>query len=150
MQYSGDLGGTKFETLKILHFLGFILGFGGGIGNMVSGIKLSNLPPDSAPAVGQFQFTMGRISTFGIILLWLTGIAMVVLSYGWSVFSSQLFVYKFSAVVLMTIFSIAANVTVEKARKAKMPPDERRMKMLGMGIGVAAFIALTLAVFNFS
>ena len=139
-----------FETLKIIHFLGIILGFGGGIGNMVGGIKLSNLPPESVPALGRYQFTMGRISTFGLILLWLTGIAMVSLSSGWAVFSDQLFVFKFTAVVLMTLLSIAANITVEKARKARMPPDQQRMKILGTGIMALATIALIFAVFNFS
>ncbi len=139
-----------FETLKIIHFLGLILAFAGGIGNMVAGMKLSAIPPEGAPLVGAFRFTLGGISTVGLVLLWLTGIWMVSLNYGWAIFSDNNFVLKFAAVLIVTGFSIAANITVVRARKAAAPPDAARMKMLGQGALFFAFLALILAVLSFS
>ena len=139
-----------FETLKIIHFSGLILAFAGGIGNMVAGMKLSTIPPEGAPAVGAFRFALGRISTLGLILLWLTGIWMVSLNDGWAIFSDLTFVLKFAAVLVVTGFSIAANITVARATKADTPPDSARMKMIGQGALFFAFLALILAVLSFS
>ncbi|MGR3343920.1 MAG: hypothetical protein ACU0DI_11955 [Paracoccaceae bacterium] len=73
---------------------------------MVAGLKLSAVPPESAAAVGAFRVTMGRMSTLGLILLWLTGIWMVSLNDGWAVFDDLTFVLKFAAVLVVTGFSI--------------------------------------------
>jgi len=139
-----------FETLKIIHFLGLILAFAGGIGNMVAGMKLSSIPSESARAVGMFRLTMGKFSTLGLILLWITGIAMVSLTSGWAVFADLTFVLKFAAVLVVTGFSIAANITVARASKAATPPDAARMNMIGQGAMTFAFVATILAVIAFS
>jgi uncharacterized membrane protein len=139
-----------FETLKIFHLLGLILAFAGGIGNMFAGMKLSAIPPEGARAVGGFRISLGKLSTMGLILLWLTGVWMVATNGGWSVFDDLTFVLKFAAVLVVTGFSIAANITVARARKAATPPDAARMKMIGQGAMLFALVAMILAVITFA
>lgn len=138
-----------FETLLVLHFIGFIMGFGGGIGNAVSDAKLSGLPPENAKTVGAFYMTMGKISTIGLILLWITGLWMVNNSYGTAIFSDPVFAIKIAAVVGMTILSIMINLAVARARKAGGAPPER-IKTLGKYISILGLTALILAVVKFA
>jgi hypothetical protein len=61
-----------------------------------------------------------------------------------------MFRMKLVAVVLLTLVSVLANVTVVKARAAGAPPDANRMKTLGQAALTLAVLALILAVFAFT
>ena len=139
-----------FETIKILHFAGIILGFGGGIGNAVAAARLATLPPETGPIVGGFRAALGHISTLGIVILWLSGIALINMRGNQEILSDQVFQLKLAAVIILTGFSLVANLTVLAAKKAGAPPDPKRMELVGKGAMISAAIALILAVMAFN
>ena len=74
---------------------------------------------------------------------------MVAATNGTSAFESPTFLLKIAAGIVLTIFSIMANLTVSQAKKAGTPPDASRMKQLGIGSQAMAVLAIILAVFAF-
>lgn len=138
------------ELLKAIHFLSFSVAIGAGISNLALGARLSAFPPQAMPPLGGFRLLLGKLSTIGLILLWLTGIWMVAVTAGMGIPENQIFLWKLAAVIVLTVFSIAANLTVAKARKTGMPPDAQRMKRLGFGSQAMAILALILAVIAFN
>ena len=74
---------------------------------------------------------------------------MVAAMNGTRTFESPTFLLKIAAVIVLTIFSIMANLTVSQAKKAGIPPDASRMKQLGIGSQAMAVLAIILAVFAF-
>lgn len=139
-----------FELLKMIHFLSFSIAIGAGISSLVLAARLAGFPPQAMPQLGGFRLILGRLSTIGLLLLWLTGIAMIAATGGLKVFDNQVFLWKLGAVSVLTLFSITANVMVAKAKKAAKPPDARLMKRLGYWSQAMAILALTLAVVAFS
>ena len=137
-------------ALKLVHFIGVILGFVGGIGNAMADKRLSSVPPEAMPIVGAFREALAKLSSIGLLLLWLSGIAIIWGWHGWAVFESPLFSLKIAAVVVLTGFSLAANLTVLRARRAGTEPDPDRMRRIGMGAMSAGTVALILAVIRFS
>ncbi|MGR3291382.1 MAG: hypothetical protein ACU0C9_09345 [Paracoccaceae bacterium] len=138
------------ETLKIIHFLGLILGIGGGIANAIAATKLSGLPPQARPVVGGFRAALGKMSTIGLVLLWLTGISLLVSLDTDILLSDQTFLLKLAAVIVLTGFSVTANMTVMSARRSGKPPEPARMKKIGIGATVFGLLALVLAVLAFA
>lgn len=138
-----------FEVLKIIHFLSFSVAIGAGVSNLVLGTRLASFPPQAMPPLGGFRLLLGKLSTIGLVLLWLTGLSMIASANGMAV-NSTLFALKITAVVGLTILSIIANMTVAKAKKVAAPPDANLMKRLGLGSQAFAILALMLAVFAFA
>ena len=137
-------------ALKLVHFIGVILGFVGGIANAMAEKRLGGVPPEAMPTIAAFREALAKLSTIGLVLLWLSGIALIWGWYGWAVFESPLFSLKIAAVVVLSGFSLAANLTVLQARRAGTPPDPDRMRRIGMGAMTAGTVALILAVIRFS
>ncbi len=136
--------------LKIVHFAGLIMGFAGGIANAMAGKRLQGMPPEAMPRVQAFQEALGKLSAIGLLLLWLSGIAII---WGWrglAVFDDWVFNLKIAAVVVLTGFSLTASVTTARAKKAGTPPDPDRMRKIGMGAMSFGTLALILAVINFT
>jgi len=138
------------ELLKAIHFLSFSIAIGAGVSNLFLGARLAAFPPQAMPALGGYRLLLGKLSTLGLILLWLTGISMVAATGGMGVLDNQAFLWKLAAVVVLTVLSVAANLTVFKAKKAGRPPDANRMKHLGVGSQAMAILALILAVAAFN
>lgn len=137
------------ELLKIIHFLSFSVAIGAGVANLTLGARLASFPSEAMPPLGGFRLFLGKLSTIGLVLLWITGILMVAATNGTSTFESPTFLLKIAAVIVLTIFSIMANLTVSQAKKAGTPPDASRMKQLGIGSQAMAVLAIILAVFAF-
>ena len=138
------------EILKLLHFIGIILGIGGGLANAISAVRLAGLPPETGPIVGGFRQTLGKMSTIGLVILWLSGIALIINQKDAGLLSDTLFLLKLGAVIVLSGFSIAANITVISAKKAGGPPDAKRMENLGKGALLSGTVALVLAVLVFN
>lgn len=135
--------------LKAIHFLSFTVAIGAGISNLLLGARLTVFPPQAMPPLVGFRLFLGKLSTIGLILLWLTGIWMVTATHGFGVFENSAILLKLAFVVVLTILSIVANMTVAKAKKLGTPPDASRMKRLGFGSQAMAILALILAIVAF-
>lgn len=139
-----------YELLKMIHFLSFSAALGAGLCNQLVGLRLSTLPPDAMRPVGAIRLSFGAVSTIGLVLLWFTGLIMIVTAYGAALFLNTFFVLKIIAVLVLTALSIAANLTVSQAKKSGTPPDAQRMKRLGQSSLATGVIALIFAVLAFS
>lgn len=149
-QMDVKLGDTMLETLKIIHFLGLIMGIGGGMANALAASGLAAVPAGAHQIVGQFRASLGKMSTIGLIILWLSGIWMLLIAGADTLLDDRNFQLKLAAVIILTGFSIAANITVMQAKKAGGPPDAARMKLIGSGAMLFGLLALLMAVITFS
>ncbi len=135
---------------KIVHFLSFSVGIGGGVAAMLAGIRAKAAPVDAVPVLRGMQRTLGRISFAGILLLWLTGIYLVyAVKGGWGELNA-FFWLKFAAVLVLTGASLTAQyftLTAAKRDPAVMGP---RMAKIGMTASGAAVLALIFAVAAFN
>ncbi len=138
------------DLLKTIHFLSFAVAIGAGVSNLVLGARLSTFPPQAMPSLGGFRLLLGKLSTIGLILLWLSGIWMVAVTAGIGILDNQTFLWKLAAVAVLTVLSIVANLAVAKAKKTGIPPDANRMKRLGIGSQAMAILALILAIVAFN
>lgn len=138
------------ELLKIIHFLSFAAGIGAGLANMVSAAYLHALPAEAAPKALAFRLALSKISTVGLILLWLTGLTLIWIEHGTEILLSTAFLWKMAAVLALTAILIAINLNISRARASGTPPDPEKMKRLGLSAQVASITALCLAVVAFS
>ncbi len=138
------------EFLKIVHFFGVVMGLGGGMANAMAAKRLAAVPPEALPAIRSFREALGGLSTLGLVLLWLSGIAMVAGWHGPALFAQPLFSLKIGAVIVLSAISLASNLTIRQARKTGTKPSAQHMRRLLMGSLVFATLALVLAVINFS
>ncbi len=129
--------------LKIIHF--FCL-FGGGAASMGNGILMrkvmaSGKPPE--PLVADTMQRLGMIGLASIVLLWITGILMVLL-YGapanWTFYVKLLG----AALVLGSVSLI--SLTAARARREGGAPDPLRMKLLSNLAAIGAAVAVIFAV----
>ncbi len=138
-----------FDILKIIHFISFSIGIGGGIANAILGAKMAGLEPEAAAKIGLAARLIGRLSFGGLILLWITGLAMLSLAYdGWSGLPVT-FWLKIAFVVVLTIAASFAQLLVLGAQLKGRPPSPASMAKLGMIVTGSAVVAVILAVIAF-
>ena len=138
-----------FELLKIVHFLSFSVAIGAGVSNLALGARLATFPSEAMPTLGAFRLLLGKLSTVGLALLWITGLLMTAGSWGAGIYGTPAFLGKLAAVLVLTGFSIMANLTVAQAKRAGAAPDPLRMKRLAQGALTMAVLAVILAVVAF-
>ena len=134
-------------ALKIVHF--FCL-FGGGAAMMGNGILMRKVmaasgPPD--PLIADTMKRLGMIGLASIVLLWGTGIAMLLLggvTPGWP------FYVKLLAAAAVLAAVIMLSSTAAKAERSNQAPDFARMKMLSLVSSLGAALAVVFAVVAFS
>jgi uncharacterized membrane protein len=129
-------------ALKIVHFLALAVGLGGGVANGIVGAMAG--PRDPAVA-GQIQRRIGRLSFAALVLLWVTGVAMVATGPGLDLLGGW-FWLKMAAAVVLT----AAAVTVQVSVLAlPAPRAAARARPLGRVMTAAASLAVVFAVLAF-
>jgi hypothetical protein len=144
------MGDVMSEFLKIIHFLSFSVAIGAGVSNQILGIRMVGFAPDAMPKIGAIRLALGKATTYGLILLWITGLLLISTTSGMAILQNTGFLYKMVAVLILTAVSIMANMTIAQARKTGTPPDAARMKRLGISGLALAVVTLILAVLAFS
>lgn len=126
--------------LKIIHMFGLFAGGAAGIGN---GLLLKKVMESGGPPPAMVAQTMGIIGKIGfaaIILLWLSGLGMTLMSYDASVLDWTFWVKLAGATAVLVPVSMMTAIAV-KAEKSGTPPDLKRMKALSSiargGVGIA-------------
>lgn len=138
------------EFLKIIHFLALAAGVGGGMANGIIGARAAAADPAVKPVLGGLSGLIGRISAGALVLLWITGIALIYLAYdGWATLPGAFWV-KLVFVVVLSLLSLRMNLYVMQAARAKTPPPAARMKMLGQGASLASLLIVVFAVIAFT
>lgn len=133
---------------KIIHFLCFSVGIGGGTAAALIGIRAKGAPGDAVPVLRGVQKTLGRIAFGAIVLLWLTGVYMVYADKGGWAGLGTAFWLKMLAVVVLTAASLSAQyftLTASRRDPAKMGPVMAKIGMTATGSAVAALILAVIA-----
>ena len=136
-------------TVKIIHFLSFAIGIGGGVANMVIAMRAASVDAAMQMPLRAVQTTLGRLSFGTLILLWLTGVYMIYAANGGWAGLGTVFWMKIAAVLVLTAASFTMQYMVLTAARREPAMLARRMPQLGMTATGAAVAALALAVFAF-
>lgn len=134
--------------LVILHFFGLTIGMSVGWANMVMAGVIRKAAPQERAVLGRFAPAMGKVGLAGLVILWVSGIAIVMTRYGSFAILPRPFIIKLAAVVLLTIIVIYVHflqARVVKGDEAAMA----RIQMLGRMTGPLALIAIIFAVITF-
>ncbi|QKV18441.1 hypothetical protein [Oricola thermophila] len=134
---------------KIIHFLCFTAGVGGGIAAALVGARAKGAGPDTAPVLRGIQRTLGRIGFGAVILLWLSGIYLVHAIHGGWTGLGTVFWLKIVAVAVLTAASVTGQYIALTAARRDMTAMGPRMALIGMTATLAAITALILAVIAF-
>ena len=142
------VGVSLDHFLVIVHFIGLALGFSSGFGNMVLAGLIAKAPPQEKPVLGRVAPALGRLGVIGLVLLWSSGIAIVMTRYGGFAILPQPFIYKLTAVVLLTLTVIYINVLQPRAQRGDAAAMAR-IQTLGRLSGPLSLLAVIFAVITF-
>jgi hypothetical protein len=136
------------NTLLVLHFLGLSLGLSTGFANMVMAGLIAKAAPQEKPVLRRFPPAMARVGAIGLVLLWGSGIAIVLTRYGSFAILPRPFIVKLIAVVLLTAAVAYIHVLIPKAQGGDAAAMAR-IEVLGKATGPLALIAIIFAVITF-
>lgn len=137
------------QVLLFLHFLGLALGFAVSFANMVMGRLISKAAPPEKAILGRFPPTMSKLGRIGLILLWVTGVALVYVKWGGFGALSWEFYAKVAAVVLLTITTEYIHWLEWLVHKGQMAAVAR-IEAAGKVATILALAALAFAVLAFN
>ena len=134
--------------LVITHFIGLALGFTSGFTNMVLAGLIAKAAPNEKPVLARVAPAVGRLGVIGLGLLWASGITIVMIRYGGFSILPPTFVYKLTAVVLLTLTVVYINVLQPRAQKGDAAAMAR-IQTLGRLSGPLSLLAVIFAVITF-
>jgi uncharacterized membrane protein len=137
-------------TLKILHFLAFSIGIGGGLANMLAGMIGKRADVAAKPALGKLQARIGLASALALVVLWITGIWLVVARYPQIGALPLSFWLKMAAVVALTATAAKLQLNALAAGQSGTPPPAAQQKWLGMLATLFAVVAVIFAALAFT
>ena len=132
----------------VLHFLGLALGLSTGFANMVMAGLIAKAAPNEKAVLARFPPAMSRVGAIGLVLLWASGIAIVLTRYGTFSILPRPFIVKLSAVVLLTLIVGYIHVLMPRAQRGDAAATAR-IQTLGKITGPLALIAIIFAVITF-
>lgn len=135
------------DALPILHLLGLLMGAAGGISSMLIMRRALAAPPEQAGALRSVGPMLARLSTIGLVLMWITGLAMV-LEVGGFGGLPPLFWAKFLFVSTLTLAAIAIEITYAEIKKGNFAAASR-LPRLGPVAGISSLLAVIFAVLTF-
>lgn len=138
-----------FETLKIIHFLSLAVGIGGGAANGIIGARMAAAPDAAKPVLGGITGLIGRLSAGALALLWITGIALVLMTGGFAAMPTFFWV-KLAFVVVLTLVSIRLQMLSIRAARSGTPPPMKTMAQLGRFASVNSILIVVFAVVAFA
>ncbi len=139
-----------FDTLLIVHFIGLMMGAGGGLGSTIAAAYANSLQPEQAGVIRGLSPGLARLSTIGLVLMLLTGIALMFWKYNGDVASMPaLFWVKMLFVTTLTIAVILIEMTHAQVKKGNTAAAAARLPRFGPMAGTSAFLAVIFAVLTF-
>lgn len=139
-----------FETLKVIHLLAMGLGVGFAAVKAILGARARLAGEAIAAEHRTVQQITGRIGAWSLLLIWVTGLAMLFMRYGsdlgimgWGFHAKMLFAVIFS---LLTLYALHISA---RARARGTRPDAATMRMAGMAGTAALLLTVIFAVIAF-
>ncbi len=137
------------KILLAIHLFSFAVAAGGGVANMLAARSARGAAAEAARAIGGVQAKIGRLSFIALLMLWLTGVWMVLQLGGFAAMPA-LFSTKMVFVLIVTLAALYAQFLGQRAAKSGTPPNGATMARLGMVSGISALCAMVLAVWAFN
>ena len=139
---------TFFDVLLIVHFVGLMMGAGGGLGSTIAMGYSRTLPPEQAAVVRGLGPALAHLSTAGLVLMLLTGVTMLMNKYGGMAGMPMMFHIKLLFVTTLTLAAIFIEVTYAQVRKGNAKAAAM-LPRLGPVAGISSLLAVTFAVLAF-
>lgn len=136
------------QVLLILHLVGLMLGATGAFGGAV---VLAYAKPAQKQKGGPLRGigpVFAHLSMTGLILLWPTGIAMLVVREGAGIMTAM-FLMKAVFVLLLTFATVTTEIIYSRARRGD-PQIARLLPSLGPLAGLSYLIAVVFSVLAFA
>lgn len=139
-----------YHVLLILHFIALAAAMGGGLSNIVAKRQMPKADPVTYPGFALASGAVGKMATFSLLILWITGLWMGFLKYeSLGAFPATLLI-KILFVAILTGFSASLNLMIIKARKAGVPPNGDKIDTHAYSITGLAVVIVTMAVITFN
>lgn len=136
------------DIVLIVHFVGLMMGAGGGLGSTIVMAQARVLPAEQAGPLRSVGPALARLSTVGLILMLLSGPALVSLKYGGFSNMPMLFWVKLVFVGTLTLAAILIEVTYARVKKGDMKAAGLLPK-LGPMAGISSLLAVIFAALAF-
>jgi hypothetical protein len=139
---------TILDVLLILHFAGLMMGAGGGLGSTIVMRHALSLPAEQGNVVRGAGPGLARLSSAGLVLMLLTGGAMVQFKYdGFSAMPTMFWV-KLVFVATLTLAVILIEVAYAQVKKGNVAAAAN-LPRLGPLAGISALLAVVFAALAF-
>jgi len=134
------------DVLLILHFIGLMLGAGGGLGSTVVMSLTTGQSRQKGPmkALGP---VLAHVSMSGLIVMWGTGIPLLFLNHSLDVLP-VMFWFKIGFVLLLTFAVVSIEMTYSRV-KAGDATAANLLPSLGPMAGLSSLMAVIFAVLTF-
>jgi hypothetical protein len=139
---------TILDVLLIVHFAGLMLGAAGGIGSAVVMGYARSLPAEQAGIARGAGPALARLSTAGIVLMLLSGGAMVQFKYDGFSAMPQMFWVKMIFVATLTLAAILIEFTYAQVKKGNTAAAAN-LPRFGPLAGISALLAVVFAALAF-
>jgi hypothetical protein len=137
------------DILLILHFVGLMLGAGGGIGATVVMRHALSLPQEQGDIIRTAGPALSGMSIAGLLLMLLTGIALWAIKYEFAFASMPaMFWVKMVFVTTLTIASVMIQLTHGRVKRGDTAAASR-LPRFGPMAGISALLAVLFAVLAF-
>jgi len=136
------------DILLALHIIGLMMGAGGGFGSMIAARTALTRPPEQAAVLRSLGPTLANFSGIGLILMLLTGFALVFVKYNGFAGLPTTFWIKIAFVTTLTLAALATHVTYGQV-KAGNVAAAGRLATLGPIAGLSSILAVIFAVLAF-
>lgn len=136
------------DTLLAVHLVGLMMGAGGGFGSMIVMRTASKVSTEQAATLRMLGPAMARFSTFGLVLMLVTGPALVALKYNGFANMPALFWVKLVFVATLTIAAVLVELTYAQMKLGHFSVAGR-LPLLGPIAGVSSLLAVIFAVLAF-
>ena len=136
------------KTLLVFHLIGLACGLSVPFSNIVMGMLIDKAAPNEKPILSRFPQAMVRVGDIGLVLLWITGPAMLFTKYGGFAGMPWTFHVKLTAVIVLTLAVGYIHSQMKKAFSGDMAALGR-IKNVGKIALLAALTALVFAVLTF-
>lgn len=140
-----------FAILKILHFLALLLGGAGTIAPGILRRALVRSGHDGPPPayIGAALRIFGILGLVAIVLLWITGGAMMSIAHSWGDMTAWFWVKLLAATVILAI-SAFLNLRAARAARGGAPASPALVKTGLSIVRAALLIAIICAVLAFA
>jgi uncharacterized membrane protein len=137
------------RTLIVLHLLGLAMGFAGSIGSLVMLRLMKSATPQDKAVLGRVPKVMGKVGSYGIALLWATGLTLVYTRWGGFGSLPWTFHVKLTAVVIVTAAVGASHAVAARVNRGDAAAAAWLPAIGAIGL-TAATIAVIFAVVTFT